>query len=150
VTTYFLIEIRIGFFFSLTLQPQFGPWPTSIKLSVSLRFSRPYTVGRTPWAGDQLIAMPLPVHKHRKTHTHTHTLNSHTMCRIRTHDPGFRAREDSACLRPLGYSVRLFESDASGMLSPPPFPPSYFMPLHQRIQLCTAVWDVLNYDEYGR
>jgi hypothetical protein len=27
-------------FFSLALQPQFGPWPTSMKLSVSLRFSR--------------------------------------------------------------------------------------------------------------
>jgi hypothetical protein len=26
--------------FSLALQPQFGPWPTSMKLSVSLRFSR--------------------------------------------------------------------------------------------------------------
>jgi hypothetical protein len=28
------------FFFSLALQPQFGPGPTSMKLSVSLRFSR--------------------------------------------------------------------------------------------------------------
>jgi hypothetical protein len=28
------------FFFSLALQPQFGPWPTSMKLSVSLWFSR--------------------------------------------------------------------------------------------------------------
>jgi hypothetical protein len=27
-------------FFSLALHPQFGPWPTSMKLSVSLRFSR--------------------------------------------------------------------------------------------------------------
>jgi hypothetical protein len=27
-------------FLSLALQPQFGPWPTSMKLSVSLRFSR--------------------------------------------------------------------------------------------------------------
>jgi hypothetical protein len=30
----------IVFFFSLALQPQFGPWPTSMKLSVPLRFSR--------------------------------------------------------------------------------------------------------------
>jgi hypothetical protein len=29
-----------NYFFSLALQPQFGPWPTSMKLSVSLRFSR--------------------------------------------------------------------------------------------------------------
>jgi hypothetical protein len=28
------------------------------------------TVGRTPWAGDQLVTRPLPVHKHRKMHTH--------------------------------------------------------------------------------
>jgi hypothetical protein len=27
-------------FFPLALQPQFGPWPTSMKLSVSLQFSR--------------------------------------------------------------------------------------------------------------
>jgi hypothetical protein len=29
-----------------------GPWPTFMKLSVSLRFSKSLTVGRTPWAGD--------------------------------------------------------------------------------------------------
>jgi hypothetical protein len=28
------------------------------------------------------------------------------MSGIRTHDPGFRASEDSACLRPLGYRDR--------------------------------------------
>jgi hypothetical protein len=31
---------RSSFFFPLALQPQFGPWPTSMKLSVSLRFTR--------------------------------------------------------------------------------------------------------------
>jgi hypothetical protein len=30
-------------------------------------------VGRTPWAGDQLVARPIPVHKHRKTRTHINT-----------------------------------------------------------------------------
>jgi hypothetical protein len=54
-------------------------------------------------AGYQLVARPLPVHKHRKTHTHTQTLNIHALGGIRTHDPDFRASEDSACLRPLGY-----------------------------------------------
>jgi hypothetical protein len=29
------------------------------------------------------------------------------MSGIRTHDPGFGASEDSACLRPLGYCDRL-------------------------------------------
>jgi hypothetical protein len=50
--------------------------------------------------------MPLPVHKHRKTHTHTQTLNSHALSGIRTHGPGFRASEDSARLRSLGYRDR--------------------------------------------
>jgi hypothetical protein len=56
----------------LALQPTFGPWPTSMKLSVSLQFTRSWTFGRTPWTGDQLVARPLPVRKHRKTHIHKH------------------------------------------------------------------------------
>jgi hypothetical protein len=36
----------------------------------------------------------------------TYTPNIHALCGIWTHDPGFRAREDSACLRPLGYRDR--------------------------------------------
>jgi hypothetical protein len=66
----------------------------------------PNTFDRTPWAGDQLVARPLPVHKHRKTHIHTQTLNIHAMSGIQTHDPGFRATEDSVCLRRLGYRDR--------------------------------------------
>jgi hypothetical protein len=61
------------------------------------------TVGRTPWTDDQLVARPLPVHKHRKTHTYPQTLNIHALSWIRTHGPGFRASEDSASPRPLGY-----------------------------------------------
>jgi hypothetical protein len=34
------IHTYIGTFFPLALRPQFGPWPTSMKLSVSLRFTR--------------------------------------------------------------------------------------------------------------
>jgi hypothetical protein len=45
--------------------------------------------------------------KHRKTHKYTQILNIHALSEIRTHDPSFRASEDSACLRPLGYSDRL-------------------------------------------
>jgi hypothetical protein len=40
--------------------------------------------------------------------THTQTLNTHALSEIRTHDSGFGASEDSACLRPLGYRDRLF------------------------------------------
>jgi hypothetical protein len=77
-----------------------------MKLSVSLQFIRSYTVGRTPWAGDKLVARPLPVRKHRKTHTHTQTLNIYALSGIQTHGPDFRASEESACLRPLGYRDR--------------------------------------------
>jgi hypothetical protein len=75
-----------------------GPRPTSMNFSVHFGFSRSYTYGRTPWAGDQLIARPLPVHKHRNTHTNIHALSG-----IQTHNPGFRASEASARLRPLVY-----------------------------------------------
>jgi hypothetical protein len=64
-----------------------GAWPTSMKLSVSLRFTRSYIFGRTPWAGDLLVARPLPVHKHRKTHTPTQTLNIHALSGVRIHIP---------------------------------------------------------------
>jgi hypothetical protein len=33
-------DVTDQFFFPLALQPQFGPWPTSVKLSVSFRFTR--------------------------------------------------------------------------------------------------------------
>jgi hypothetical protein len=45
-----------GIFFSLALQPTFGPWPTSMKLSVSLQVTRSWTFGRTPWTAGQLVA----------------------------------------------------------------------------------------------
>jgi hypothetical protein len=66
-----------------------------------------FTDGRTPRTGDQLVARPLP--KHRTTQSqnkHTHKPNIHALCGIGTHDPGFRAKEDSTCLRLLGYRDR--------------------------------------------
>jgi hypothetical protein len=41
------------FFPALALQPTFGPWPTSMKLFVSLQFTRSWTFGR----GDQFVAI---------------------------------------------------------------------------------------------
>jgi hypothetical protein len=35
-----LMVLHSRFFFPLALQPQLGPWPTSMKLSVSLQFSK--------------------------------------------------------------------------------------------------------------
>jgi hypothetical protein len=74
-----------------------------MKLSVSLRFSRSLRqsvgfLGR--------VISSLQTQKNAHTHTHTHTLNIHALSGIRTHDPGFRASEESACLRPLGYRDR--------------------------------------------
>ncbi|PNF33698.1 hypothetical protein B7P43_G11420 [Cryptotermes secundus] len=74
-----------------------------MNFSVHFGFSRSYTFGRTPWAGDQLVARPLPVHKHKKrTHTNTHA-NIHASSGIRTHDPSVRMGEDSSYLRPRGH-----------------------------------------------
>jgi hypothetical protein len=59
-----------------------------------------FTAGRTPWASDQFVAGPLS--KHRTTRTqnkHIHIQDIHALCGIRTNDPGFRAGEDSSCLR---------------------------------------------------
>jgi hypothetical protein len=67
-----LCSLCYWFFFPLALQPTFEPWPTSMKLSVSLQFTSSGTFGRTRWTDDQLIARPLPVHKHRKPHIHKH------------------------------------------------------------------------------
>jgi hypothetical protein len=58
--------------FPWALQPTFGPWPASMRLSVSLQFTRSWTFGRTPWTGDQLVARSLRAHKHRKTHIQKH------------------------------------------------------------------------------
>jgi hypothetical protein len=47
-------------YLSMALQPFVGPWPL-------FRFLILYTVGRTPWTRDQLVARPLP--KRRTTQT---------------------------------------------------------------------------------
>jgi hypothetical protein len=41
-------------------QPFVGPWPTSQVLDL-------YTVGSTPWTGDQPITRPLPTHRTTQT-----------------------------------------------------------------------------------
>jgi hypothetical protein len=95
-----LLCLRI-FFFHWLYSPR-GPWPL-------FQFHDHFTDGRTPWASDQLVARPLPKHRTTQTHNkHIHTPNIHALCRIRTHDPGFRASEDSSCLRPLGYPLCVY------------------------------------------
>jgi hypothetical protein len=45
----------------MTLQPFVGPWAFSSFLIL-------YTLGRSPWAGDQSVARPLPTHRTTQTH----------------------------------------------------------------------------------
>jgi hypothetical protein len=43
----------------MALEPFVGPWPL-------FQFLNPYTVGRTPWTGDQPVARPLPTQTQNK------------------------------------------------------------------------------------
>jgi hypothetical protein len=45
---------------SLAIQPLVGPWPLFSFLIL-------YTVGRTPWTGDQPAARSLPIHRTTQT-----------------------------------------------------------------------------------
>jgi hypothetical protein len=58
-----------------------------------------YTVGRTPWTGDQ----PSQGRYLHKEQTET---DIHASSEIRAHDPSLRASEDSSCLRPRGHYDR--------------------------------------------
>jgi hypothetical protein len=75
----------------MILQPFVGPWPLFSSFLIL------YTVGRTPWTGDQPIAWPL----------RTHRTDIYAFSGIRTHDSSIRASEDSSCLRPCRHCERL-------------------------------------------
>jgi hypothetical protein len=74
-----------------------APWPL-------FQFLNLYTVGRTPWTGDQPVARPLPTHRTTQTEQ-THT-DIHALSGIRTHDYSVRTGEDGSCLRPRGHCDR--------------------------------------------
>jgi hypothetical protein len=48
------------YYLSMALQYSVGPWPL-------FQFLNLYTVGGTPWTGDQPVAGPLPTHRTAKT-----------------------------------------------------------------------------------
>jgi hypothetical protein len=88
--------MQLGIIFLMALQPL---WALAVFQSPVL-----FTIGRTPWTSDQLVARPLPKHRTSRTQIkHIYTPNIHTLSVIRTHDHSVRASEDSSCLRPLGY-----------------------------------------------
>jgi hypothetical protein len=60
------------------------------------RFLVLYTVGKTPWNGDQPLTRPLLTYKT------TQSQSKHASSGVRTHDPNFQKSEDSSCLRPRG------------------------------------------------
>jgi hypothetical protein len=72
------------------------------RFSVSWSF---YTVGRTPWTGDQPVARPLPTH--RTTQTQNICTGIEASSGIRTHDPSVRVGEDGSCPRQRGHCDRL-------------------------------------------
>jgi hypothetical protein len=43
-------------YLAMAVQLFFGPWPL-------FQFLNLYTVGRTPWTGDEPVARPLPTHR---------------------------------------------------------------------------------------
>jgi hypothetical protein len=76
-----------------------------------------YTVGSTPWTGDQPVARPQPTHRtaqtqNKRTHTYIHASSGNG-----THDPSVRAGENSSCLRPP-WSASYVTVNQN--LSPPP------------------------------
>jgi hypothetical protein len=65
------MQTRQAVFFSFGATAQIWALAYLHKIFVSLLFTGSWTFGRTPWAGDQLVARPLPVSEHRKTHKNT-------------------------------------------------------------------------------
>jgi hypothetical protein len=90
---------------SMALQPFVGPWPL-------LRFRNHFYTEVGILGGvispSQSRYLHAGQHKH-KINAHT---NIHALSEIRTHDPRFRASEDSSCLRPRGHRDRQTGSSA--------------------------------------
>jgi hypothetical protein len=81
--------LKVVVFFPLAVQPSFGPVPTSMKRFglLDLRHSVGL-LGRVISSSQGLYLY---------TNTEKRTPNIHALSEIRTHDPGFRASEDSIC-----------------------------------------------------
>jgi hypothetical protein len=91
-----------------TMQSKFQitPLPLSLWLYSPLGVGRflsfliLYTVGRTPWTGDQSVARPLPTHG-----TNKHRINAHRHPFLEW-NPIVRAGEDGSCIRLRSHSDR--------------------------------------------
>jgi hypothetical protein len=105
--TILLTNLLRYFFFLWCYSPNLGlglpPWNSPFHLGLLYLRHSVGLLGRVISSSQGLY---LYTNKEKRTHTHTQTLNIHAQSGIRTHDPGFRASEDSECLRPLGYRDR--------------------------------------------
>jgi hypothetical protein len=106
-----------------TIHPSIHLWLDSplFGLGRFLNFLIFYTVGRTPWTGDQPVAWPIPTHRtiqtqNKRTHTHT---DIHALSEIRTHHLSVRASKDNSCLRPGGHCDRPLIGTTGGKLKMP-------------------------------
>jgi hypothetical protein len=95
VTLFIIIIIII-----ITIQGIDHSRPVPVQNFNSLKYESIWTVGGTPWTGNQPDARPLPTqdNKYRKMRTRIHAPNG-----IRTRDPSVRAVEYSTCIRPRGH-----------------------------------------------
>jgi hypothetical protein len=91
---HFLPDLPICSFLYL-LNP-FLLYPTVSRLLFSFDH---FTDRNTQRTNDQLVAT-------QTQNKHIHIQNIHPLCGMRTHDPGFRANEESACFRHLGHRDR--------------------------------------------
>jgi hypothetical protein len=103
-STYDTGKTKLPFFFLWRYSPYLGlglpPWNSPFHFSfLDLRRS----IGLL----GRVISSSQGLYLYTNTEKHTLILNIHALSGIRTHDHGFRASEDSACLRPLGYRDRL-------------------------------------------
>jgi hypothetical protein len=88
---------------SMALKLFVGPWPLFSFLIL-------YTVGRTPWTEDQCVPRPLYLHTEQYKHRINAGWHPWLSSGTRTHDPNFRASEDSSCHRLRGLCHRLRDS----------------------------------------
>jgi hypothetical protein len=75
-----------------------------------------YTVGRTPWTGDQPVGRPPPTHGTNTEQTHT---DIHASSWIRTHNHSVRVSEYNSYPRPRGRKKYLRCSNPENMGSNP-------------------------------
>jgi hypothetical protein len=98
-----LLPLRSNIFPSSSLMALQPLWALA-----SFQFPDLFTIGRTPWTSDQVVARPLPKHRTAQTQNkRIYTPKIHALSGIRTHDHSIRASEDSSCLRSRGYRDRL-------------------------------------------